>query len=80
MSSKTQIPLKKFTDEFELENLTHDIDIEGRMLKQKFVNRPALQLTGFFDHFDNTRYTDYRTNRAYLYEEPVKGNKNRNTG
>ena len=41
MSSKTQIPLKKFTDEFELENLTHDIDIEGRMLKQKFVNRPA---------------------------------------
>lgn len=55
MSSKTQIPLKKFTDEFELENLTHDIDIEERMLKQKFVNRPALQLTGFFDHFDNTR-------------------------
>ena len=55
MSSETQIPLKKFTDEFELENLTHDIDIEGRMLKQKFVNRPALQLTGFFDHFDNTR-------------------------
>lgn len=30
MSSETQIPLKKFTDEFELENLTHDIDIEGR--------------------------------------------------
>lgn len=55
MSSETQIPLKKFTDEFELENLIHDIDIEGRMLKQKFVNRPALQLTGFFDHFDNTR-------------------------
>ena len=55
MSSETQIPLKKFTDEFELENLTRDIDIEGRMLKQKFVNRPALQLTGFFDHFDNTR-------------------------
>lgn len=55
MSSETQIPLKKFTDEFELENLTHDIDIEGRMLKQKFVNRPALQLTGFYDHFDNTR-------------------------
>ena len=55
MSSETQIPLKKFTDEFELENLTHDIDIEGRMLKQKFVNRPALQLKGFFDHFDNTR-------------------------
>ena len=55
MSSETQIPLKKFTDEFELENLTHDIDIEERMLKQKFVNRPALQLTGFFDHFDNTR-------------------------
>ena len=42
--------VKNHNFHFELENLTHDIDIEGRMLKQKFVNRPALQLTGFFDH------------------------------
>lgn len=71
MSSKTQIPLKKFTDEFELENLTHDIDIEGRMLKQKFVNRPALQLTGFFDHFDNTRIQIIgRIEHTYMKNQP----------
>ena len=55
MASQTAIALEKFTNEFELENLTPDIDLEGRLLTQKFVNRPALQLTGFFDHFDSSR-------------------------
>ena len=55
MSAKTVITLEKFVNEFELENLTPEIELNGRMLTQKFVNRPALQLTGFFDHFDNTR-------------------------
>ena len=55
MASQTTIALEKFVNEFELENLTPKIELEGRTLSQKFVNRPALQLTGFFDHFDNTR-------------------------
>ncbi len=55
MGSQTVVALEKFADEFELENLTPDITLEGRELTQKYVNRPALQLTGFFDHFDNTR-------------------------
>ncbi len=55
MTAETTITLEKFVNEFELENLTPEIKLEGRLLKQKYVNRPALQLTGFFDHFDNTR-------------------------
>ena len=55
MASEIKVALEKFVNEFELENLTPEIELDGRMLVQKFVNRPALQLTGFFDHFDNTR-------------------------
>ena len=55
MAAQTTIGLEKFVNEFELENLTPNIPLEGKSLAQKFVNRPALQLTGFFDHFDNTR-------------------------
>ncbi|HIW25543.1 MAG TPA: HPr(Ser) kinase/phosphatase [Firmicutes bacterium] len=52
---QTSITLGKFVKEFELENLTPHIEFESIPLTQKYVNRPALQLTGFFDHFDNTR-------------------------
>ena len=55
MASEIKVALEKFVNEFELENLTPEIELDGRMLVQKFVNRPALQLTGFFDHFENTR-------------------------
>lgn len=55
MSSYTKVPLEKFFNEFELENATPQISLKDRMLTQKFVNRPALQLTGYFEHFDNTR-------------------------
>ena len=50
-----QIPLTKFVKEFELINLTPEINIENKVLTQKFVNKPSLQLTGFFDHFDAER-------------------------
>ncbi|WP_408609719.1 HPr(Ser) kinase/phosphatase [Herbinix hemicellulosilytica] len=38
-----------------LENLTPDIDIKRIKITQPDVNRPALQLAGFFDHFDSER-------------------------
>ncbi len=38
-----------------LENLTEDIDISVKRITQTDLNRPALQLTGFFEHFDAAR-------------------------
>ncbi len=49
------IALKKFVEKMELENLTPDIEIKGIRVTQSDVNRPALQMTGFFQHFDATR-------------------------
>ena len=38
-----------------LETLTPQIDITGLKINTTEVNRPALQLTGYFDHFDAER-------------------------
>ena len=49
------VSVKALAEKMKLENLTPDIDLSGRFIKFYDVNRAALQLTGFFDHFDITR-------------------------
>ena len=49
------LKLDKLIDKFKLENLTPDIDIKGIRITQTDVNRPALQVAGFFEHFDSLR-------------------------
>ena len=38
-----------------LKNFIPEIDTDKVVLSHPDVNRPALQLTGFFDHFDKER-------------------------
>lgn len=40
---------------FHLKNITESIDTTEIVLHHPDVNRPALQLAGFYDHFDNER-------------------------
>ncbi len=49
------ISLKKLVDKMKLENLTAEIDVESKRITQTDINRPALQLAGYFEHFDATR-------------------------
>lgn len=49
------VALKKIVEKMELKNLTPDIEIKGIRITQPDINRPALQMTGFFEHFDATR-------------------------
>ncbi len=49
------VKLSKVIDKMGLKNLTPDIDVNGIRITQPDINRPALQLTGFFDHFDTDR-------------------------
>lgn len=49
------VTLKELIDEFNLKNLTDVIDIDDKILEIAEVNRPALQLAGFFDYFDSNR-------------------------
>lgn len=49
------ISLKKLIEKMKLENLTTDVDVSSKRITQTDLNRPALQLTGFFEHFDAAR-------------------------
>lgn len=51
----SKVEMKKIVEKMNLRNLTPDIDLSGRCVEVPDINRPALQLTGFFDHFDAER-------------------------
>lgn len=75
------VKLKKVVEKMDLKNLTPDIDWSQKRVTVPDVNRPALQLTGFFDHFDSERvqiigYVEYtylqtleREQKKKLYRE-----------
>ena len=47
--------LIKIVEAFQLVNILPEISLQGRVVKKKEVNRPALQLGGFYQSFDNER-------------------------
>ncbi|MCH5276092.1 MAG: HPr(Ser) kinase/phosphatase [Lachnospiraceae bacterium] len=49
------ITLEKIIKRFKLINLTPDIDIKNIRVTLPDINRPALQIAGFFEHFDCLR-------------------------
>lgn len=49
------ITLMRLIDKMKLINLTEDLDISKSRITQPDLNRPALQLAGYFDYFDSAR-------------------------
>ena len=49
------VELTKLVEKMKLVNLTPEVDITPILLTQPEVNRPALQLAGFFDYFNYDR-------------------------
>lgn len=49
------VTITELIEKMELKNMTPEIDEEKIVLAHPDVNRPALQLAGFFDHFDRDR-------------------------
>lgn len=49
------IKLRELVEKMDLKNLTPDVDMEEREVTVPDVNRPALQLAGFYDRFDSNR-------------------------
>ncbi len=51
-----QISVGQLARAMKLENLTPEMDLDAHMLKAEgIINRPALQMAGFFEHFDYCR-------------------------
>ena len=49
------VKLEKLIEKMSLKHLTPDLDLTQSEIQVPDINRPALQLTGYFDHFDSDR-------------------------
>lgn len=49
------VTITELIEKLGLRNMTMELDTDAIVLVHPDVNRPALQLTGFFDHFDKDR-------------------------
>ena len=49
------VALQECIDKMNLECLTPEVELEDIKITQSDINRPALQLAGFFDYFDHHR-------------------------
>ena len=49
------VQLSKMVQELNLHNKTPDVDISKKRITLPDINRPALQLTGYLEHFENER-------------------------
>ena len=61
-----KVPLKELIEQLDLENCTPDIDTDNIFITQNEVNRPALQLAGYFDYFDSKRIQIIEIGRAHV--------------
>lgn len=55
MSVNKGVKLSEIVSEFNLKWLVEPYDISGNIIVNNEVNRPSLQIAGYFDYFDNTR-------------------------
>ena len=49
------IKLEQIIEKMKLINLTPELDLSRIKIRQPDINRPALQLAGYFEHFEATR-------------------------
>lgn len=50
------VSLNKMIEKLDLKNLTPDIATDGIEISSPDINRPALQLAGYFEHFAASGY------------------------
>lgn len=55
MQTVDKVSVTELIEKEGLKNLTPDIDTDHKYITIPDVNRPALQLAGFFDQFDSER-------------------------
>ena len=65
------VTIERLAEKMELVNVLQEISMKGKKIVTSEINRPALQLTGYFDHFYSERvqiigYVEY----TYLENQP----------
>ena len=73
----TNVKLSKLIENYSLRNCTPDIDVDSIKITVPDINRPSLQLVGYFEHFDVERiqiigYVEYTYLQHMEYDTKVK--------
>ena len=55
MDTLHSVSVAKVAELLDLNNLTKEMNLKERAIECSDVNRPALQLSGYFDHFEERR-------------------------
>ena len=67
------VSLKDLIENFQLKNCTPEVDVESIQITQTEVNRPALQLAGYFDYFDSGRIQIIgHVEHAYMQQKGIE--------
>ena len=72
-----KVTVSDLIEKMKLKNLTPDINTSNRYITDAQINRPALQLAGYYDHFDSTRVqvvgnVEYSYTMTYEMEERIR--------
>ena len=69
--NKGGVSVSKIVELMDLKVFTDTIDLKKRKIHSADINRPALQLAGFFDHFESTR-VQVVGNVEYFYTQQLE--------
>ena len=70
----TSVSVSKIVERLDLKVYTDNIDLKKRKITRSDINRPALQLAGYFAHFDSSR-VQIIGNVEYFYAKKLKNSK-----
>ncbi len=76
MNALHSVSVAKVAELLDLKNITEDMDLKARMIECSDVNRPALQLSGYFEHFEDSR-VQIIGNVEYTYIEKMSDEEKR---
>lgn len=71
------VSIESLVEKMELKNLTKEVSYKDIYVNQADINRPALQLTGYFDYFDSERiqmigFVEYTYLQKMTREERIR--------
>lgn len=69
--NKNEVSVSKLVERLDLKEYTDGIDLRRRMIQTIEINRPALQLTGYFQHFNSSR-VQVIGNVEYFYTKQLE--------
>ncbi|MBO4887166.1 MAG: HPr(Ser) kinase/phosphatase [Firmicutes bacterium] len=77
MAEGNSVSLKKLAEQFQLRVVTSEDLLQGREVTNAEINRPALQLTGFYEYFEPSRVqivgkVEYSYLQSLTHEERVR--------